>query len=73
MSESDQSRNRIFQELEAAKVDIGWNEATGTTRKFWEQFEREHQHRLELVLLLAQELSARKLSISDFYLAQFRD
>lgn len=73
MTESDQSRNRIFQEIEAAKVALGWKEATWTARKFWEQLERENQHRLELVLLLAQELSARKLSISDFYLAQFRD
>lgn len=40
MSESDKSRNRIFQELEAVKVAIGWNEATWTTKRFWEQYER---------------------------------
>ncbi len=73
MIEADQSPDRVLQELEAAKVAIGWHEATGTARKSWEQFAQENQHRLEFVLLFAQALSARKLSISDYYLAQFRN
>ena len=49
--------------------ELDWNNTTGDARKWWEAFEEENKHRIVLVLKVAQEISKRGASITDFFLA----
>jgi hypothetical protein len=63
------SQEKIVARLEQVKSQIGWEETTGSAKKWWEVFEKENQHRLSLVLKLAEELLLRKATITEFFLA----
>jgi ATP-dependent Clp protease ATP-binding subunit ClpX len=63
------SQEKIVVRLEQVKSQIGWGETTGSAKKWWEAFEKENQHRLSLVLKLAEELLVRKGTITEFFLA----
>lgn len=61
---------RIREAIEASKNEhLGWKTTTGSARKWWEAFEAENQHRLGLILRLAEELAVRKATITEFFLA----
>ncbi len=60
---------RIREKLETVKAALDYRGTTGSARKWWEAFERENSHRLGLVLRLAEELAARKATITEFFLA----
>jgi hypothetical protein len=55
--------------LKQTKASIGWDETTGSARKWWQAFENENHNRLNLVLLLAEELKVRSATITEFFLA----
>lgn len=59
----------IDDRLDAVKREIGWEESTGSARKWWSEFERENKRQTTLVLLLAEEINSRSATISDFFLA----
>jgi ATP-dependent Clp protease ATP-binding subunit ClpX len=61
--------DQILERLALVKDRIGWRETTGSARKWWEAFEAENQHRLGLVLRLAEELAVRKATLTEFFLA----
>ena len=63
------SPDRIIERLEWVKMELDWGNTTGSARKWWEAFENENQHRMALVLRLAEELLARKSTITEFFLA----
>lgn len=54
--------------LAELKRTIGWEETTGTARKWWEAFETENSARPRLILMLVQELAKRKATITEFFL-----
>jgi Domain of unknown function (DUF4145)/Sulfatase-modifying factor enzyme 1/AAA domain/Bacterial tandem repeat domain 1 len=56
--------------LETIKIQsLAWNDTTGDARKWWIAFEEENKTRIALVLKVAQEIEARKATITDFFLA----
>lgn len=55
--------------LEVTKGKIEWEKTTGSARKWWLAFENENEHRLPLVLRLAEELALRKATVSEFFIA----
>ncbi|RMD87264.1 MAG: hypothetical protein D6808_01750, partial [Candidatus Dadabacteria bacterium] len=63
------SDEQIREKLEEVKKDLEWDKTTGSARKWWLAFENENQHRLALVLRLAEELQIRKATITEFFLA----
>jgi len=63
------SDEKIRSLLEETKKKLDWDNTTGSARKWWEAFENENKHRLALVLRLAEELSNRKATITEFFLA----
>ncbi len=64
------SEQRIRHRIEQLKKDkLDWDNTTGTARKWWQTFEEENEHRLRLVLRVAEELARRKATISEFFLA----
>lgn len=60
---------QINTKLEEVKKKLDWENTTGSARKWWEAFENENKHRTALVLRLAEELSNRKATITEFFLA----
>lgn len=64
------SEEEVRKKLEEVKVEkLEWNNTTGSARKWWEAFENENKTRIALVLRLGEELSNRKSTITDFFLA----
>ena len=63
------STSQIQDKIEEVKSRIGWNETNGSARKWWKAFENENNHRLALVLRLAEELLIRQATITEFFLA----
>jgi len=64
------SDERLWNAIEALKNDaLGWDETTGSARKWWEAFEHENRHRPGLVHRLAEELRNREATITEFFLA----
>jgi type IV secretion system protein VirD4 len=63
------SDEQISSKLEEARKKLDWDNTTGSARKWWEAFENENKHRLALVLRLAEELTNRKATITEFFLA----
>ncbi len=64
------SRAKLSEELEKIKEEhLDWPNTTGSAKKWWEAFEKENQHRLELIYRLAEELRNRKATITEFFLA----
>lgn len=63
------SDDKILALLEDTKKKLDWENTTGSARKWWEAFENENKHRVGLVLRLAEELSGRKATITEFFLA----
>lgn len=63
------SDEKILNLLEETKKKLDWENTTGSARKWWEAFENENKHRVGLVLRLAEELSGRKATITEFFLA----
>ncbi len=60
---------QVRTKLEEIKKTLEWENTTGSARKWWEAFETENQHRLKLVMRLAEELLNRKATITEFFLA----
>ena len=58
----------IHERLEEVKRAIGWGATTGAARRWWEAFEDENRHQLGVVLRLAEELAARKATITKFFM-----
>jgi type IV secretory pathway TraG/TraD family ATPase VirD4 len=63
------SDEQIRTKLEEVKKALDWDNTTGSARKWWEAFENENTTRMNLVLRLAEELSNRKATITEFFLA----
>lgn len=63
------SEEQIQAKLEETRAKLDWENTTGSARKWWEAFESENQHRMALVLRLAEELANRKATITEFFLA----
>jgi hypothetical protein len=63
------THEQVTQKLEEVKSVIDWANTTGSARKWWEAFESENRTRWPLVLRLAEELAARKATITNFFLA----
>lgn len=63
------SEDQFYDHLKDVKAKIGWNETTGSAKKWWEAFEGENKSRLALVVRLSEELLIRKASITEFFLA----
>ncbi|MFN9294723.1 MAG: hypothetical protein ACK6EB_42150, partial [Planctomyces sp.] len=55
--------------MSVIKAELGWNETTGSARKWWETFEAENANRLSLALRLSEELRVRQAPITEFFLA----
>lgn len=55
--------------LELIKADLDWAQTTGSARKWWQGFEEENRNRLALVVRLAEELKARRATVTDFFIA----
>lgn len=64
------TEEQIRNDLEKIKIEhLGWEQTTGSSRKWWEAFEKENHQRIPLVHRLAQELALRKATITEFFLA----
>ena len=64
------TEEQIKEILEETKNDyLDWDNTTGSARKWWEAFENENQHRVALILRLAEELKIRNATITDFFMA----
>ncbi|MCB1237996.1 MAG: hypothetical protein KDM91_23215, partial [Verrucomicrobiae bacterium] len=62
--------DEIRAEVENIKLRfLGWEETTGSARKWWKTFEQENEHRYPLILRLVEELRNRGATISSFFLA----
>jgi CobQ/CobB/MinD/ParA family nucleotide binding protein len=59
----------IRAKLEQVRAGLDWANTTGSARKWWDAFEKENNHRVALVLRLAEELLFRKATITEFFLA----
>lgn len=60
---SQQTRKRLSQ----TKKLLGWESLTDSARSWWDDLESLNTHQLDLVLLLAEELFRRSVSIQDFF------
>jgi type IV secretory pathway TraG/TraD family ATPase VirD4 len=63
------SDQQILDKLKECKAKLDWDNTTGSARKWWEAFENENQHRVALILRLAEELVNRQATITEFFLA----
>jgi type IV secretory pathway TraG/TraD family ATPase VirD4 len=63
------SEEQIKTKLDEVKKKLDWDNTTGSARKWWEAFENENKHRLNLVLRLGEELQNRKATVTEFFLA----
>lgn len=61
--------DKVNKTLDETKKKLDWDNTTGSARKWWEAFENENKHRMKLVLRLAEELSNRNATITEFFLA----
>jgi ATP-dependent Clp protease ATP-binding subunit ClpX len=67
---SSWSEEEVANALEKVKREgLGWNETGDSARQWWIAFENENKERKALILRLAEELQARKATITDFFLA----
>jgi ATP-dependent Clp protease ATP-binding subunit ClpX len=64
---TDWTVEQVLTRLTEVKAKIDWHNTTGSTRKWWDAFEKENQP--TLVLRLAEELLIRKATITEFFLA----
>jgi type IV secretory pathway TraG/TraD family ATPase VirD4 len=55
--------------INEVRSKIGWNETTGSAKKWWEAFESENKSRPALVVRLSEELLIRNATITEFFLA----
>ena len=72
MGAAMEDQARIREKLDEVKLQLDWDNTTGSVRKWWEQFEAENATQLELVMRVAEELAVRKTTITQFYLAHLR-
>lgn len=63
------SESQLEEHLEKVRDQIGWAEATGSARQWWDAFQSENKQRIALVVRLAEELLVRKATVTDFFLA----
>lgn len=63
------SDEQIADLLIKTKAQIGWNDTTGSARRWWEAFENENASRNNLVLRLAEEIKLLGATITEFFLA----
>jgi hypothetical protein len=64
------SPDQIKELLEKIKKhSLDWDNTTGSSRKWWTQFEEENKARPGLILRLAEELQERNATITDFFLS----
>jgi formylglycine-generating enzyme required for sulfatase activity len=63
------SVEQIRSRLEEVKWQLDWQSASISARQWWEAFEvwDDNKQRMELVLLLAEELANRKVTVTDFH------
>ncbi|MBL8724356.1 MAG: type IV secretion system DNA-binding domain-containing protein [Planctomycetes bacterium] len=60
---------QILARLAVVKLALGWDQTTGSARKWWEAFERENLKQMHSVLRLAEELAVRQATVTEFFLA----
>lgn len=63
---------QIWDRIAALKQQkLGWDDTTGSARKWWEAFEQENRHKPVLILRLAEELAFMEppATITEFFLA----
>jgi ATP-dependent Clp protease ATP-binding subunit ClpX len=60
---------RVRARLEEVRQQLDYDNTTGSARKWWEAFERDNERRPALVLRLAEELAARRASLTEFFLS----
>ncbi len=63
------SDDDVWKKYYQARDTLDWANTSGSARKWWEAFETENKERPALVLRLAEELSTRKATITEFFLA----
>lgn len=63
------SAEDLRRRISEVRAKLDWDNTTGSARKWWESFENENQHRMDLVLRLAEELVQRKATVTEFFLA----
>ena len=63
------SERRLREAIEETRPELGWDETSGSARKWWLAFEEENKNRPALILRLMEELEVRKATISEFFLA----
>ncbi len=61
--------DEIWKKYEELKEKLEWKNTTGSAKKWWEAFENENQTRKALILRLAEELTNRKATITEFFLS----
>ncbi|MGH9837660.1 MAG: formylglycine-generating enzyme family protein [Blastocatellia bacterium] len=61
------AEDRIRRRLDEVKAKLDWENTAEEARAWWESFEQQNQHRLALVLRLAEELVNRKATIAGFH------
>ncbi len=61
--------NKIREEIETLKTQLGWNATEGSARKWWLSFELEQASRPNLILKLLKELEKREVTLGEFFLA----
>jgi len=63
------SNDQLSARLEQVRETLDWKNTTGNARQWWSAFEVENAKKLALVLRLAEELAARKATITEFFIA----
>ena len=66
---TDWTEKQVKARIKTIKQAIGWEEATGSTRKWWDAFEKEYREHPDVVLRLAEELRSRGANISELFMA----
>lgn len=59
---------QLEKRLAEVKKKLDWDNCSGAARKWWDAFESENTTRKGLIVRLAEELSNRKATISEFFL-----
>ena len=62
-------KEQVREELDRVKTKLDWDNTTGRARMWWESLEETNMGNLDAVLRLAEELAARKATITEFFLA----
>lgn len=63
------SDEELAHQIELLRQQLDWENTTGSARKWWETFESENENNKGLVHRLMEELSVRKATITEFFLA----